>query len=63
MVYPESEPKNTVKPSENDDKTKAEVNKTTEVSVKNERFRAFLLTNLIEGKEWGIKKRIVLDQM
>ena len=33
MVYPECEPKNTVKPSENDDKTKAEVIKTTEVSV------------------------------
>ena len=40
MVYPECEPKNTVKPSENDDKTKAEVIKTTEVSVKKERFRA-----------------------
>ena len=36
MVYPESEPKNTVKPSENDDKTKAEVIKTTEVSVNKE---------------------------
>ena len=33
MVTPKVNQKNTVKPSENDDKTKAEVIKTTEVSV------------------------------